>query len=483
MKRKRVALILGAGTLLAAFSVMGYVAYLKQQTALLLAARKPPANAERYATLQKALYSSPDAKPPAASELPTKLPEGDPASAPLLAPLMRAEKVFARLSDDFNTPGEWQAIFDELLYSKPVSQWTAADWARLNAFLDTHRDLLAEIRALAAEDGPLYPLDLSKGHAMELPHLAPTRTLARLLRADALARAHAGDLAGAAADLVAGLQLGARIGGEPTLISQLVGSAIDGIVYDAIGEAFPEGQIPPELAAQLAQHIYSANSSGGYSEAMLEERHMGLDFIGQVMESDWDDTMELGTMQYSGVPSWQWSLYSSPLARPWQHMDAHAYDRIMSGFQDTLGLPYYEARPLIEALTREVEGLPSSRLFTRMQLPAMFGFHQAIARDQARQQIAQLGIALESHAREHGAYPSELGAIQGQANGTSIIDPFTGAPFHYVTNGNGFSLYSVGRDLEDDGGRQGDRDGDIVWRGEETPEPARGRGLPSPGAS
>jgi hypothetical protein len=62
--------------------------------------------------------------------------------------------------------------------------------------------------------------------------------------------------------------------------------------------------------------------------------------------------------------------------------------------------------------------------------------------------------------------------VQGLANGVSTIDPFTGAPYHYSSSGNGFELYSVGRDLTDDGGRNDLRDGDIVWRGATTQKKA-----------
>ena len=96
--------------------------------------------------------------------------------------------------------------------------------------------------------------------------------------------------------------------------------------------------------------------------------------------------------------------------------------------------------------------------------------HQALARTQAQQQLLLLGVAIESYENEHGAYPTSLNAVQGQANGASIIDPFTGAPFHYTLVGNGFELYSVGRNLEDDGGRHNANDGDIVWRGNSAPK-------------
>jgi len=467
MKRRRLTAALGAATLVAAFAATYYVLYLKQQTTALLAARKTPEAVERYARIQDAVRQSAPVQ-----DRESSMPAANSYQADLLQPIKQAEAVYSRVLEEIVSEGTWDTLLNELL-SRPVSSWSEADWERLNTFLAEHADLLAEIRAMAATSGPLYPLDLSKGYAMELPHLAPTRNLARLLRAEAIALGHAGNFKGAAADIVAGLQLGARIREEPLLISQLVGEAIDGILYDGVADAFPEGQIPPELAAEIARYAHAASASDNMLEGIRSEHNIGLEFMAQVVDSDWqqgEDLLDQLQFQSAHADTWGIYLYTSPLGRPWQHLDAQAYGRIMSEFEATLGLPYYEARPVLDGLTREVEALPASRLFTRTNLPGLFGFHQALARDEARQQILLVGIALESYANENGSYPPHLEDIQGQANGASLIDPFTGEPFHYTPTANGFELYSVGRNLDDDGGRHDLRDGDIVWRGEEAPK-------------
>jgi hypothetical protein len=43
-------------------------------------------------------------------------------------------------------------------------------------------------------------------------------------------------------------------------------------------------------------------------------------------------------------------------------------------------------------------------------------------------------------------------------------DPFDGQPLHYKTKSSGYTLYSIGPDLKDDGGeRKGEKGGDIVF--------------------
>lgn len=467
MKRKRLLIALGAMVLLGAFCATCYVFYLKQQTAALLAARVRPESLKRYERIHEALNASVPGTPAPQpnQDWPPRLPEGDAASAELLAPLKQAEAVFTRVHEQIEAKGEWEAIYEDL-FSRPFSQWSEADWARLNAYVKEHRDLLADIRAMAAAPGPLYPLDLSEGWATLLPHLAPTRVLARLLQAEAIALGHAGDFEGAAADIRAGLQLAARIQGEPLVISQLVSVAIDSLTLEGVSAAFPEGRIPPALAAELARHFHANPLSESIAESIETEEGIGLDFFTHIMESGWQDTDALAEVPEWTSPGWTGYLYTSPLARPWQNLDMQAYSQIMGEFGSTLGLPYYEAREALDTLEREIEELPATRLLTRNMLPSLISIHSAIAQAEARQQLFLVGTALESYASQNGAYPERLEAVQGQANGASIVDPFTGEPFHYSMIGNGFELYSVGRDLTDDGGRDDVRDGDIVWRGE-----------------
>lgn len=473
MKHRRRAALLGALTLVVVFSITCYVLYLKRQTAEMLTARKPSEAVERYARIQEAFEkkASEAATNPTAPEWPPHLPEVDPEQSELVEPLVQAANLFTRMHEQGDANGEFSVLQEEL-FSRPFSSWTEADWKRLNDFLSKHADLLAQIRAMASAEGPLYPLDFSQGYAMLLPHLSPTRNLARLLEAAAIARAHAGDYEGAAADILAGLQLGARLQEEPILISQLVNVAINSMMYETIANSFPEGQIPAAFAEELARRFHENDLSESFQATARGEEGFGLDFMTRIMEGGWSGGADLFDMlaEGEGPGALGGYLYGTPLARPWQYLDIQAYGGIMDEYEATFSLPYYEAREVLEGIEREVEGLPFTRVLTRALVPSVLSMHEALARTEAQQQIMLLGVALESYANEHGTYPSDLNAIQGQANGASTIDPFTGTPFHYTTTGSGFELYSVGRNLEDDGGRHNANNGDIVWRGNSAPK-------------
>lgn len=489
MKRQRLPLYLTMASVLIAFAIFGYGFFLSQQSRALILAREPSPAVERYTKLQEVL--APPAEDSPASERPTKtLPqdmvsikgrlakETDPETREMLEGIARAEEVFSRFEEALGKEtGRDDRVSDIL--NRSASSWSAEDWAVIRKFLAENSALLDEARALAAGSGPVYLLDFSEGFAMLLPHLAPMREMARLLRASAAVRAAAGDVDGASADFLAGLQVGARLEDEPLVISQLVRTAIDSIMYHGVVDSFPPGQIPPGLAAEIARYIHSRDTVDLLAQAIQTEGDMGLQTISGFMSGSWQQSRQQldGLFEFGEFPGGTWgvTLYASPFARPWHNLDMMAFDHFAGEFETTLTMPFYEARPRLEQLEEDIAALPPTRVFTQGILPSMLNIHRAIARDQTLQQLFLLGVAVESYENEIGHYPSTLDTVQGLAGGTSIIDPHTGAPFRYNVEDGSFQLYSVGPNLSDDGAEHDFNDGDIVWRGRTAEE--RGKAL------
>jgi len=85
----------------------------------------------------------------------------------------------------------------------------------------------------------------------------------------------------------------------------------------------------------------------------------------------------------------------------------------------------------------------------------------------ARLDEFRIVLALKVYKQQHGAYPATLAKLQQTLSWQLPDDVFSGQPFRYQPKGEGFMLYSLGKDLDDDGGvREEDRKyqaGDIVW--------------------
>jgi hypothetical protein len=104
----------------------------------------------------------------------------------------------------------------------------------------------------------------------------------------------------------------------------------------------------------------------------------------------------------------------------------------------------------------------------------------------ARADLFEIALAAEIHRAEHGEWPESLSALQTTLSHDLPEDPFAQAPYHYRREQRGYVLWSLGRDLDDDGGH-GPRDPgyshdncDIVWR--VARGTASGRGRPDSGS-
>ncbi|KKM88504.1 hypothetical protein LCGC14_1258070 [marine sediment metagenome] len=86
---------------------------------------------------------------------------------------------------------------------------------------------------------------------------------------------------------------------------------------------------------------------------------------------------------------------------------------------------------------------------------------QMILRGKACVRVAIVALAVELYRIEHGKWPEKLADV-----GESLpMDPFTGEPMRYEPTADGRLIYSIGMDLEDDGGKD-DRDisDDVTFR-------------------
>jgi hypothetical protein len=142
----------------------------------------------------------------------------------------------------------------------------------------------------------------------------------------------------------------------------------------------------------------------------------------------------------------------------------------MVRIQEASRLTYYQALPTMEQVDRDVRDLPRTRVFSHVLLPALTHMIEAQARNEATLDLIQLGLSLEQYHDRNGAYPSSLDEIAPRVGGSLPLDPYTGESYRYQPSGGSFLLYSLGRNLTDDGARHSFTTGDIVWRGQEEKE-------------
>jgi hypothetical protein len=87
-----------------------------------------------------------------------------------------------------------------------------------------------------------------------------------------------------------------------------------------------------------------------------------------------------------------------------------------------------------------------------MFLPAITKVTSATVRGQALLRCAYTALALERYRQKHGRWPDDLPALVPGQLGALPLDPYDGKPLRYRRTGRGVIIYSVGADVQDNGG-------------------------------
>ncbi len=332
---------------------------------------------------------------------------------------------------------DWTAL-SEGLRTRGAS-W---DWQQHAPFMQSQQDLVALIRAAAANGAFRQnpPVKVEDTAGLQ-DGLSKIRHAARILQADALYHAAQGDYATYARDLEAMLQLAAHLD-DPLLISQMVRTAVTGLAFETACMG-PSGGALPETARESVLNT-AADASMRLQGALAEAYAYESRWTAQIY-----DDIRAG-QPASGFGNW---LVSSPVARPWVNLDEAAWEGIAIATTEALTMPFHEGRARLESIQQDGQELPALRIISRVTsangVPALIRAQEGAARQEAMLDLMRLGLEIEAYKDEHGVCPGSLDLVA-----PNTTDPFSGEPYVYRPEGETFTLYSVGT-----------RDRRVVWRG------------------
>lgn len=310
--------------------------------------------------------------------------------------------------------------------------------------------------------------------AMTLPNMQVYRETARVLAFDTRLAARDGDAARAMGNIRAMLAL-SRHSVEPTtlLIGQLVGSAIfaraamsaEQLMIDAPSLLTSE-QIT-ELSSMFAR--WRANPlTGDDTVDTSGERTMMLDTLQRIYTDDGNGDGRLANANTARLVA---SLQTGDASPRGDNVFVGAIaSQVIAGRAATLkayddALAEMAQRSALPLRQREVEAMRSDRfesyasrlhyLFAATMVPALDVAAKNLTLAAARREAVQVGLALERYRLAHGTYPATLRELVPTYITTVPPDPWDGGAIKYAAPKSSTDrprLYSVGRDLKDDGG-------------------------------
>ena len=296
------------------------------------------------------------------------------------------------------------------------------------------------------------------------PHYSKMRAATRVMVQKANLAAYDGDMAEALDWHATVLRMSRHVIDEPAMIADLVAIAMQSMSFRELKHLLRDHEVPPGAADELDAALADFDMQAALKRALIGERALGLQCFDMAYENP------VTFMQQSGsVPTGFEALGALGRALgPIKKADMLTYLRSMRQAISLAERPARVGRVKADALTEEIEALQFWQApVTKMLGPALVA-RAGSKTDQAVANIimCRLVLALKAYRRDTGAYPTSLSGLQPALGWTIPDDPFSGKPYVYRRQGEGFILYSLGQNESDDGGMSEYEPQTGQWRGE-----------------
>jgi hypothetical protein len=235
---------------------------------------------------------------------------------------------------------------------------------------------------------------------------------------------------------------------------------------------------PDEAALLRLQRAYEHIArEDGAADALMDRRAF-------MLESLWPYSLDRPSWVQRVGPTRGPAPAGFVLLRPWlTHQAVAALQR----FDDAIALarlPWPQKLKAIEEWRQQNPPVERQPFGSGSVLPRWeFGYSAALTgldRDLtlagerlAANRVAVAALAVERYRRSHpGALPQALDALIPDSLAAVPLDPFDGARLRFSRTADGYKIYSVGVDQEDDGGKVGEWTPDLLQRGRDASGPS-----------
>lgn len=321
---------------------------------------------------------------------------------------------------------------------------------------------------------------------MLLPGAVHGRTMARLLLIDGFGHIGSGTLQKAREDFLACHRLGRVCSKGGTLIEGLVGNAIDGIaIRGEIALVEHGGLSVDELRSYQQQLDQLAPFASMVEKITVLERYLFLDVaqnlarrgpavfreiglennanaspllesVGRGLFSalvDWNIVMEMGNDAYDRIEKIGAIKSLSEREKKFEEFEKEIQE--MARHAGNAGALAQQLL-LKGKNVRQVVSEQMGSILIALLLPSVTRAVDVPERGMMNTQMAQTAMGLSMFHKQHGRYPARLGELVPVFIKKVPIDIYSEKPVRYIQQGDGFYLYSVGRNHEDDGGKSQD---------------------------
>ena len=284
------------------------------------------------------------------------------------------------------------------------------------------------------------------------------RDLARVMTMEAQYCAAHSDYRTAFDDYVTVLDFASESSRGGVIVAGLVGFAIEKMAAGSLRESLAWGGAGAEDYRLLIEQMQMLDADPHTAwEVMVTEAGL----VNSWVERELEAGVDLRELLLTGSPDLDEEL-NNVSDQQLESMLRTTLEEDYQALADYSALPYYEAQ------TVDAAALLSENPLTELVLPAMTSIPAQEARTRAEVRGTILAAAVELYGVANNTYPASLGDLVPNYLSALPEDPFSGESFGYGLTESGYVLYSVGPDMQDDGGLplDADQEGDILVHGD-----------------
>lgn len=308
--------------------------------------------------------------------------------------------------------------------------------------------------AAAGKGSPRLLTDFSQGAKTDLSDIQKLQTAASLLSLETHVHAHRGNKDEALKSMAAIFAIARVLEKEPFLVTYLLRLAVVRATCHLTATIVPHMDFSEQQLDELDRLLGEVDLSSSFQRAFITECSIGIMGIR-------DPALLDGVID----PSVASQISGS------REKDLEYYTSVMRRAAEAAKLSAREAYKSAVVISADQNELTSADAATRQEhvlsmllVPPIKTAFAANAQTVAMRDAARIALRLAGHHQSHGSYPSEL-TQAGYKHSELPSDPFVDHALRYKATGDGFVIYSVGSDGQDNGGKGSIASGsDIVFR-------------------
>jgi len=301
-----------------------------------------------------------------------------------------------------------------------------------------------------------------------MPPLRGLRQLSRLMAIEGHLLENQGQVREALEDYLAAFQVGVHLGNGPFLISGLVCLAAQRISTEAMENGLARQEVGADVLEWLAGELDGLGDSLPDRAAwIVGERAAVIQLVSMSPQA----LLALEGQSHDVSAAREAFLSSRAFRVLWPDRTMKRdFERFYDALEQLARKPTWEvAAELRQTSGDELLGqyFKDWNILGWMLAPAFGAALERYTKDICDFDALRVNVALRRFRTDRGAYPERLDELVPDYLKELPPDPFTGQPFRYRREDDGWTLYSLGSDQEDDGGESSDyfgKEGDIVYR-------------------